>query len=126
MTRINVVPVEELSRQHLVAEYRELPRIFTLVQKAIERGERPTDPKNPREYKLGPGHVRFFYPRLGYLYQRQAALCREMRRRGYRVGYDHYGLGWDIPPERYPDWWQDYAPTPEAISINRQRIKERT
>lgn len=26
MTRINLVPVEELSNQHLVAEYRELPR----------------------------------------------------------------------------------------------------
>ena len=26
MTRINVIPVEELSDQHLMAEYRELPR----------------------------------------------------------------------------------------------------
>lgn len=27
MTRINVVPVESLSRQHLVAEYREITRL---------------------------------------------------------------------------------------------------
>lgn len=31
MTRINRIPVEELSRQHLVAEYRELPRVFALA-----------------------------------------------------------------------------------------------
>ncbi len=28
MTRINVVPVETPTQQHLVAEYRELPRVF--------------------------------------------------------------------------------------------------
>ena len=28
MTRINVVPVKELSDQHLIAEYRELPRVI--------------------------------------------------------------------------------------------------
>ena len=28
MTRINVVPVKELSDQHLIAEYRELQRVI--------------------------------------------------------------------------------------------------
>ena len=43
MTRINCVPPSELTVQHLVAEYRELPRIFALVRAAIARGERPDD-----------------------------------------------------------------------------------
>lgn len=34
MTRINVVPVEELTTKHLVAEYRENPRVFALAHKA--------------------------------------------------------------------------------------------
>jgi deoxyribonuclease (pyrimidine dimer) len=42
MTRINVVPPRELTRQHLIAEYRELPRVFGLVKKAAARGERPS------------------------------------------------------------------------------------
>ena len=31
MTRINTMPPEHLTDQHLFAEYRELPRIFALV-----------------------------------------------------------------------------------------------
>jgi len=31
MTRINLLPVKELSDQHLMAEYRELPRIVNAV-----------------------------------------------------------------------------------------------
>lgn len=34
MTRINVVPVESLYYKHLVAEYREIPRCFSLAHKA--------------------------------------------------------------------------------------------
>ena len=34
MTRINCVPVEELHQKHLVAEYRELPRVFRLAEAA--------------------------------------------------------------------------------------------
>ncbi|MBP7000765.1 pyrimidine dimer DNA glycosylase/endonuclease V [Amaricoccus sp.] len=41
MTRINVVPPEELSRAHLVAEYRELPRVFGMVRAMIARGLDP-------------------------------------------------------------------------------------
>ena len=28
MTRINLIPVKELSDQHLIAEYREIPRVI--------------------------------------------------------------------------------------------------
>lgn len=33
MTRINLIPARELSDQHLLAEIRELPRIFSHVEK---------------------------------------------------------------------------------------------
>lgn len=124
MTRINVVPPSELSRQHLIAEYRELPRVFTLVERAIARGEQPHDPRNPRVYTLGRGHVRFFYNKLDYLYNRQAAICREMRFRGFHTNFQHLTLGERIP--RGVGWWNVWLPTPEALAINRQRILERT
>ena len=121
MTRINVVPPAELSRQHLLAEYRELPRIFGLVRRAQARGEQPNLSEVPR-YTLGKGHVRFFYPRLAWLMARYVVLKDEMKRRGYKV-------------RDYPDniadgikhgWWQHWEITEEALTINRARIKERT
>lgn len=37
MTRVNVIPVEELHDKHLIAEYREIPRIVNLVRKNWKR-----------------------------------------------------------------------------------------
>lgn len=122
MTRINCIPPAELTGQHLVAEYRELPRIFALVRAAINRGEQPDDPRNPLEYRLGAGHVRFFYSRLGYLAKRQAALVAEMQARGYRPAFTDT----DRLLEGFPAaWCQDWQPTTEALAANRARIADR-
>ncbi len=122
MTRINCIDPQELTGPHLVAEYRELPRIFTLARAAIERGEQPDDPRNPRHYTLGKGHVRFFYPRLGFLVKRQQALIEEMLRRGYQPSYrttEHLIAGIPAP------WCADWQPDEAAIAINKARITER-
>lgn len=120
MTRINCVPVEELGGPHLVAEYRELPRVFALAQKAYLRGSFT----QPREYTLGKGHLLFFYTRLGYLAKRHAELIAEMKRRGYRPAFS------GIQREDYaslPDhYWGDWAPSPEALELNRARIRARS
>ena len=122
MTRINCVPPQELTGRHLVSEYRELPRIFALVRAAAARGERPDDSRNPRDYCLGAGHVRFFYARLGYLARRQAELVAEMRARGYLPNFtETHRLLEGIPAE----WHGDWTPSPEALALNRARIAER-
>ena len=122
MTRINCVPVEELTDKHLGAEYRELPRLFGQIKKAIERGESPDDPRNPKEYKLGTGHTRFFYNKLHWLCHRYYKLVNECEKRGRVVNYPHPPAFIINTPDVWWDWWQ---PTPEAMEINRQRIKER-
>ena len=118
MTRINCVPAEELSRQHLVAEWRELPRVFRLAANACAAGKTL---RAPDRYTLGAGHVKFFYTRLGFIGRRWQELRDEMLRRGYTPGFD-------APPtvEVCDDWLQDWTPDAEAISINRARIAERT
>jgi hypothetical protein len=123
MTRINIVVPSELSRQHLVAEYRELPRIFNLVRKAIVRGEQPNLNEIPT-YTLGRGHVRFFYPRLGFLADRQASIVSEMIRRGYTPSFVDClrGVHSDIPEP----WWGSWEPDELSIAINRARIWERS
>lgn len=122
MTRINVVDPSLLSSKHLIAEYRELPRVFGLVAKAVARGEQPNDPRNPAHYVLGTGHVRFFYPRLGYLRDRFDAIVLELRARGVRVAFGGIpDVAMFIPKE----WHGSYSPTPEAVHANVERIIQR-
>jgi deoxyribonuclease (pyrimidine dimer) len=121
MTRINLIPPKELSGPHLVAEYRELPRIFNLVRTRIKKGHTPKDCKIPTKYKLGPGHVTFFFDKLYFLAHRQKTLINEMKKRGYSPSFGYPDIS-DIPPE----WCNHYIPTEDAIAINKQRIKERS
>ena len=120
MTRINCVPVRELTRRHLVAEYRELPRIFKLAKAWHDRDGDVS--KLPPHYLLGQGHIRFFYDKLGYLLDRQWALVGEMQRRGHNPKYDNPDeLIEGIPPELLGHW----EPTSQAMAENRERIRAR-
>ena len=126
ITRINVVPPQELTRQHLLAEIRELPRVFTMVKGYKSQGVNYYNfkrlKKQPQEYTLGTGHMAFFSDKLGWLADRYEALCDEWRSRGYKIqqveqkdlieGIDTKFLG-------------GYNVTHEALDINRQRIADR-
>lgn len=115
MTRINLVPPQELCDQHLLAEHRELTRI----PNAVARGKFHLRGQ-PADYKLGAGHVRFFFDKLHFLHRRYAALHAECLARGFNVQ--------NIWPQDLPDTpelWQDYTPTAAALHLNRERIRER-
>lgn len=91
--------------------------MFALAQAAYNRGELPTDKRNPKDYTLGTGHVRFFYPRLAYLKKRFALLVEEMQRRGFKPNH------LTTPPVRVPnEWFTDWEPDVKAMKINRERI----
>lgn len=122
MTRINLIHPAQLSDQHLLAEYHELPRIFTMAYEAALRSESPSDPRNPREYCLGPGHARFFYPRLGFLRKRFHVLVEEMLTRGWEPQHQEVPQCYELMSHH---WCQDYEPTPAAISTNLARLRER-
>lgn len=119
MTRINCVPVEELSGKHLVAEYRELPRIYGLATAALARGETPAD--HPDRYALGQGHVRFFYSRMGFVIARHRQLIAEMKRRGYKPTFTAAPKLADWPRP----WRRKWQPIPACMAINRARLRER-
>lgn len=114
MTRINLVPPSELCDQHLLAEHRELTRI----PNAVARG-RFCLAGQPDDYKLGTGHVRFFFDKLGFLYSRYQSLHAECLRRGFKVSPK-----W--PSAQLPEHLcRDYKPTDKALALNRARIAER-
>jgi len=122
MTRINCVPPTILTVKHLVAEYRELPRVFGLVRQAQEKGLVVSDIDIPSNYVLGKGHVKFFYNKLLYLLDRQISLINEMKSRGYNPFHDKPdGLieGLDRM------WLNNWLPNESDHAINMARLIER-
>jgi deoxyribonuclease (pyrimidine dimer) len=123
MTRINVVPVETLSRQHLIAEYREITRVPGNLKASLSRKSKPFSMSEiPSQYVLGTGHVKHFFDKMQYLETRFQQLVTEMIRRGYSPSYMDSSIFRDVPTRFY----NDYTPTPEAIALNIARIKERS
>ncbi len=122
MTRINVVPVSELHDKHLLAEYRELPRVFGAARKWHNHGGHRAE--LPITYRLGKGHVLFFYDKLLFCFNRQFDLHGECLGRGFNVKHNPADAREDFlsAPEQL---FNDYKPTPEALLLNRQRIDER-
>ncbi len=116
MTRINAgIPPKQLSRQHLIAEHREIVRIPNTIKsgKAVIQDI-------PAQFTLGKGHVKFFYNKLKFLHIRYDALYKECIARGYNMTW--FGEAFqDLPPELY----KDYKPTAEAKALIKQRIIER-
>lgn len=117
MTRINLVDPATLRSKHLLAEYRELPRVFGLVEAAERRGAAV---RIPASYVLGTGHVTFFYNKLAFLSRRFQLIVAECQARGFNIAHTKVpaiGVG--------QCWWQDYTPTVQAIKLNTARIKDR-
>lgn len=121
MTRINVIPVEDLHYKHLVAEYHELPRIFNYVRRAQDLRKDVSDYRIPADYVLGTGHCTFFYNKLGWLADRFDQLAKEMRRRGYKANHDATDILTGIDTK----WINEWTPTQNAIELNTARINER-
>ena len=121
MTRINLVHVHELADQHLMAEYRELPRVFGAVRKHVQDGKRVTDFKINSTYLLGTGHVTFFYNKLLYLQKRHIDIVNECLRRGMKIQNIETNDISDLPAA----FCMDYNPLPHEIDISRSRLIEK-
>jgi hypothetical protein len=116
MTRINCgIPPKQLTDKHLIAEHREIKRI----PNCIAKGKYSLNGQ-PKEFKLGTGHVKFFYDKLLYLKNRYDKLYAECLVRGFNVQY--YGEAWNNVPH---ELLNDYKPTVRDTRIVQQRIDEK-
>ena len=116
MTRINVgIPPAELINQHLLAEHREIKRI----PNCIAKGRYSMD-GIPERFKLGTGHVKFFYNKLLYLKNRYISLYKECVKRDFNI--TNYIAAWDNIPQ---ELMNDYKVKANDIRIIRQRINDR-
>lgn len=114
MTRINLIPVEELSDQHLLAEYRELPRMAKFAGKTVQRKE-----DIPVTFTLNKGHMTFFLDKAEFLEDRHAEIVEECLRRGINLT--------DPKPFTMPRVFEqsDWTPSEEEIEVSRERIREK-
>ena len=77
----------------------------------------------PDTYRLGKGHVLFFYDKAPWLLARQRALVAEMRRRGMTARFDAPDTLLDgIDLTQCVEVWE---PTPAEVALNRERITTR-
>lgn len=122
MTRINLVPLDELEREFIQGEYKEIIRVFNLVKKAQSKNKTPNDIDAPTKYKLGSGHVKFFYDKLLFVVKRYEQLTEKM----IELGYKPNPISREELLEGIDDHWlNDYIPSDEEISISKSRLNER-
>lgn len=118
MTRINVVPVQELCDEHLRAEFREITRIPSHI---IKCDYLPNLEDQPADYVLGSGHVKFFYDKIYFIKMRFYDLQDEMTKRGFKADKGLMSFFHRCPARLY----KDYTPTAQALTLNRKRIQKR-
>lgn len=118
MTRINLTPVSELADQHLMAEYRELPRVFGAVRDRLAKRHKFDD--IPSDFRLGSGHVKFFYDKIGFLFLRQHDIIKECQKRGIKITNTHVDVA-DIPLR----FMNDFVPSETDLALSQARLDEK-
>jgi len=126
MTRINLVEPHQLTDKHLMAEYHELPRIFTAVSKLEAKFKTPADVVIPDHYVLATGHMKFFYNKISWLIDRYSNLFQELTARGFKLDRDLYSRIYDSALDIAPQWRNSYKPRPEDIYLNMVRLCKRS
>ena len=119
MTRINLVPPEELSDQHLVAEYREIFMVGSSLQRSLSSPNwEKTKESIPKKFTLNKGHVKFFYDKGKYLSERYDVLIKEMQRRKMRPDPSRTFKKEQWPDELFNTW----KPNDYDLKVVRTRI----
>ena len=126
MTRINLVEPHQLTDKHLMAEYRELPRIFTAVLKLQAQGKTPADVVIPDHYVLGTGHMKFFYNKISWLIDRYSNLFQELTARGFELDRNLFTKVSESSIDINGSWTFWYTPRPEDIYLNMVRLCKRS
>lgn len=116
MTRINLIDPSSLTDQHIMAEYRELPRVFGLSYKRYLNGKKFIPVPS---YRLATGHVMFFYDKLDFLINRQHSIIKECLNRGFKISNTN------VECPIIPGWMNNWIPSIEDVNLSISRLDER-
>lgn len=120
MTRINCgIKPAELNKKHLLAELREIKRIPNVVFKKsyVDCSKIPT------KFKLGSGHVTFFYDKIKYLHERYDALYSHAISLNCNVS--DFSESFKSIQKHKPELYNSYNETSEDRKILIERLIER-
>lgn len=125
MTRINLVNVQSLADQHLMAEWREIKMVPAALRRSLKtRSIKDIVNGIPTRYTLNKGHVTFFFDKMKFLYDRYNLLTQELIERGYDLSdistFEKFLT--DIPDRFCVREWE---PDKEEVKINVERILQR-
>lgn len=121
MTRVNLISPFCLYDQHLLAEWREIPRIPNAVRKLLlTKGTFDILKDIPQDYTLGKGHVKFFYNKLNFIETRHLQLKEEGRKRGLNL--DSIIIDLNGIPEMLK---KNFEPSKKDIILNLSRVQEK-
>tara|TARA_Y100001960_G_C14412865_1_gene699034 strand:- start:100 stop:510 length:411 start_codon:yes stop_codon:yes gene_type:complete len=122
MTRINIIPTNQLYDQHLIAEYREITMVPAALKRTLKSKSGLDKNKIPKKFTLNKGHVYFFYDKGKYLYNRYHELITEMKNRGFHPN----------PKRKFPkkiftenNLYNDWTPSIEDFKIIKKRIEKK-
>jgi deoxyribonuclease (pyrimidine dimer) len=117
MTRISVGFNKHFIDKHLNRERIEVLRIPNAIKKGTAKVNLN---KIPKDFRLGSGHVTFFYNKIGFLKRHYEELTAECIRRGFNP--TDYSDAFEGIPSHLMN---DYEPTEHDVQIVRERIAER-
>lgn len=122
MTRINLLPVEDLMDQHLFAEWREIKMVPAALRRSLRTRSIDDIIRGiPLSYTLNKGHVTFFYNKMLFLYKRYMLLTTELVKRGYKLAeHNADNIFFNNIPARFAQ--TEWKPACRDIEISRQRI----
>ena len=120
MTRINIISVEELFDQHLIAEYREITMVPAALKRTLKSKKGLDVSRINSKYTLNKGHVYFFYNKGKYLKKKYKKIINEMIKRGFNPDLKRkFETEIFIKNNLYEDW----TPKLEDFKIIRERIE---
>lgn len=123
MTRINLIDVSIMTDQHLLAEYRELPRIVNDWKKRY--GDSKFYKAIPNKFCLGQGHVKFFRNKIKFLIQQYRLIVDELLKRNFSIKQTSI-VDNEVAHLLTIDINQiTWKPSVEDITISQQRITEK-
>lgn len=106
MTRINAkIKPADLIDQHLLAEYREIVRIPNAVKANLDNAYKKVK-QAPHTFKLGSGHVIYFYDKIKFLHERFLLLKEELQLRNIETNMSDE-MFYNIPDDLYNDFPED-------------------
>lgn len=111
MARINIIPPELLTDQHLIAEKREINLAISIIRKIKNKNI-------PKSYTLNKGHVLFFSNKVKYLKKRYSELEKEIGKRNFVCTSKFVG-------EDLMEGSKDFVPSIKDYKIIVERIKSK-